>query len=132
MINRLIDFSLDNRLIVLIGWLLVVALGVHQSAASPGEWERSLAAAHRLLARGGFLLTANFTPRMTAGGKPLEALGDHVYRGFASGLSVLREAPAEEAALARRGFPAWTPPVTVDRKTEDGLRSTVNGLYRRA
>ncbi|MCB9915639.1 MAG: efflux RND transporter permease subunit [Planctomycetes bacterium] len=28
MVNRLIDFSLDNRLIVLIGWLLVVALGL--------------------------------------------------------------------------------------------------------
>lgn len=28
MVNRIIDFSLDNRLIVLIGWLLVVALGL--------------------------------------------------------------------------------------------------------
>jgi len=28
MINKLIDFSLDNRLIVIIGWLLVVALGL--------------------------------------------------------------------------------------------------------
>ena len=28
MINKLIDFSLDNRLIVVIGWLLVVALGL--------------------------------------------------------------------------------------------------------
>jgi cobalt-zinc-cadmium resistance protein CzcA len=28
MVNKLIDFSLDNRLIVIIGWLLVVALGL--------------------------------------------------------------------------------------------------------
>lgn len=28
MINKLIDFSLDNRLIVIIGWLLIVALGL--------------------------------------------------------------------------------------------------------
>lgn len=28
MVNRIIDFSLDNRLIVVIGWLLVVALGL--------------------------------------------------------------------------------------------------------
>jgi SAM-dependent methyltransferase len=110
---------------------LVVALGVHQSAATAEEWRRSLDAVARRLARGGFLLTANFTPRMTAGGKSLEPLGDDVYRGFASGLSVLREAPAEEAALVARGFRAWTPPETVDRETDDGLRSTVNGLYLR-
>ena len=35
MINRLIDFSLDNRLIVLIGWLLVVALGVDSMRKLP-------------------------------------------------------------------------------------------------
>jgi len=28
MVNKLIDFSLDNRLVVLIGWLLIVALGL--------------------------------------------------------------------------------------------------------
>ena len=110
---------------------VVVALGVHQSARTPEEWERAIGAAVRLLARGGYFLTANFTPRMTAGGKPLEALGDDVYRGFASGDSVLREAAPEQAALARHGLRPWTPPVTVDREIEDGLRSTVNGLYLR-
>jgi cobalt-zinc-cadmium resistance protein CzcA len=35
MIHRLIDFSLDNRLLVLIGWLLVVVLGVRSLATLP-------------------------------------------------------------------------------------------------
>jgi hypothetical protein len=54
-----------------------------------------------------------------------------VYRGFASGLSTLREAPEEEAAMAGHGFRTWIPGVTVDRKIEKGLRSTVNGLHLR-
>ena len=29
MIRRIVNFSLDNRLLVIIGWLLAVAVGVH-------------------------------------------------------------------------------------------------------
>ncbi len=35
MIKRIIDFSLDNRLIVMIGWLLVVALGIRAMQQMP-------------------------------------------------------------------------------------------------
>lgn len=35
MINRIIDFSLDNRLLVVIGWLLVVAIGVRSLGELP-------------------------------------------------------------------------------------------------
>jgi cobalt-zinc-cadmium resistance protein CzcA len=35
MINRIIDFSLDNRLLVVIGWLLVVGIGVRSLSELP-------------------------------------------------------------------------------------------------
>src|SRR3989304_674657 len=37
MMTRIIDFSLDNRLLVLMGWLLGVAGGIHSIAELPIE-----------------------------------------------------------------------------------------------
>lgn len=112
---------------------LVVALGVYHNAESPREWNRALAETRRVLARGGRLLIANFTPRTDPTGEGVEPVPGmpHVYRGFPSGLTYLLEGPDLDASLAAHGMFPHTPTVTVERATEKGRRVTANAFYVR-
>lgn len=112
---------------------LVVALGVYHNAGSRQAWDRSVAETARVLARGGLLLTSDFSPRSEPRGEPLRRLGDssHRYEGFASGPLFLLEAAALDREMARHGlFPA-APTEAVRVPTDEGHRVTVNGLYRK-
>jgi SAM-dependent methyltransferase len=114
---------------------LILALGIFQAARSREEWDRTLAASSRVLARGSLLLVASHTPRFLPESGPLVPVpGEpHVYRGMESGPSFLVDGPTLDREMARYGLVPWTPTVTVERATEGGgRRATANALYRRA
>jgi len=114
---------------------LVVALGILQAAGSRQEWDRSLSATRRVLARGALLLVANHTSRyLPSSGALIPVPGEpHVYRGMDSGPSFLIEAPQLDGEMQRFGFVPWVPTASVERPTEEGgRRATANALYRRA
>jgi len=110
---------------------LGVALGVFQSAAGAAEWDRALAESARVLTAGGYLLVADFTPRMNPGGAGLRAVAGepHVYDGFASGRSYLLDGPELDAAFGAHGLEPWVPTEVVEKSLESGVRSTANALY---
>jgi SAM-dependent methyltransferase len=113
---------------------LVVALGIYQAARSGEEWNRSLTATSRVLARGGLLLVASHTNRFLPESGPLVPVpGEpHVYGGMKSGPSFLVDAPTLDREMARCGLVPRIPTVTVERATEGGgRRATANALYRR-
>jgi SAM-dependent methyltransferase len=112
---------------------LVVALGVYHNAHDRTQWDRSLAETARVLAPGGLLLVANFTPRTDPNGEgtvPVEG-EHHVYIAFGSERVYLLEQDELDAEMARYGFEPVTPSETVTKKTESGRRVTVNALYRK-
>ena len=111
---------------------LVVALGIFQEAEDEAEWERSLAETARVLAPGGRLLVAAFTPRTALDGRTLEHVPEtrFVYRGHRSGGTMcLVEAPELDVELARFGFRTEVPTETVVRAAGTGQRVTANGRY---
>jgi len=111
---------------------LIVALGVYHNAASGGEWDRALAEAHRVLARGGRLLVSDFTDKLDPEGKGLTRVeGEpHVFLGTSSGRVYLLSAGELDREMIRHGFTPFAPTATVTRETENGgRRVTANGLF---
>ena len=112
---------------------LVVALGVHHSARSREEWERSVAELARVLRPDGRLLFSQFTPETDLTGEGIVPVPGEpgVYDGFPSGRAVLLTAGALDAALAKHGFEPLEPTATVRVDLERGRRVSANGLYVR-
>ena len=81
---------------------LVIALGVFHCAASGEEWHRAVAEAARVLAPGGRLLVAVFTPETDLHGRGIEPVPDepNVYSGFSSGRTFLLDRASLDRAMA--------------------------------
>jgi hypothetical protein len=112
---------------------LVVALGIYHCAASQAAWDKALRETVRILAPRGRLLVAHFTPRANPRGLPLTpAPGErHLYTGFRSGPHILLDRDDLDAEMRRHGLHPAVASVTVTRRTERGVRVTVNALYRK-
>lgn len=113
---------------------LVVALGIFHVAASDEEWARALDEAARVTRPGGRCLVANFAPgtgRLAAPGRKIEGTR-FTHDGLRAGRSSFLTAPELDAEFSHRGFTPEVASETVDRRTEDQRRVTVNALYRKA
>ncbi len=112
---------------------LVVALGVFHCAASADEWHRAVAEAVRVLAAGGRLLVAVFTPETDLHGTGIHPVpGEpHVYSGFSSGRTFLLDREDLDRAMADHGLEPEVPSRTVRVALEKGRRVVVNALYRK-
>lgn len=112
---------------------LVVALGIHHNAASESEWQATVAETARVLAGGGRVLVASFTPASLPGGRALERVAGepHVFAGFESGPMFLLDADALDREMARHGLRAEVATETVRVETNPGRRVTANALYRK-
>ena len=112
---------------------LVLALGIFQEAETYAEWTRTLAEAARVLAPGGLLLIANFSPRSQPRGEPLKAVdGEPFVYVWPDGRgATLLEPPDLDREMATHGLVPETPTVAVKAPRPRGVRVTVNGLYRR-
>lgn len=112
---------------------LVVALGVYHHARDRGDFRRSLSETARVLAPGGELLTATFSPASSPDGEPLEPVPDrdHLWRGFSSGPLYLLEGGELDREMARHGLVPARATETVTGDHDGGTRVTVNGHYRR-
>ena len=112
---------------------LVVALGLYQNAESLEEWRTALDETARVLASGGLLLVAHFTPEVDLTGEGTRPVPDQpgVYEGMPGGRAVLVDAPTLDAAMERRGLRPAERSDTVRVETERGRRVTVNALYRK-
>lgn len=114
---------------------LVVALGVFQNAQSWGEWEDAVAEADRVLAAGGRMLVAHFSPEtdLTGEGLVRRVPGEHhVFDGLPGGRHVLLTVEELDAELARFALHPMVPTTTGTTVTETGKRVSVNGLYRKS
>jgi SAM-dependent methyltransferase len=120
-----------------LGWALdasfqlVVALGIYHCAQSRAEWDCALSETARVLVSGGKLLVSVFTPETDLTGRGIVPVpGEpHVYEGFESGRSVLMDAAALDAELARHGFVPLVPTAIARPRVEVGRRVSANGLY---
>ena len=111
---------------------LVVALGVHHSAASWEEWQRAADETARVVAPGGRLLFNQFTPGVDLTGDGVTPVpGEpHVYDGFPAGRAVLLEADELDREWAERGLEPEVESETKRVELEDGTRRvSVNALY---
>ncbi len=113
---------------------LIVALGIYHSARNRAMWERSLDETARVLAPSGLLLVAHFAPRtdpMGDGTRPVDG-EPGLYDGLPSGRHLFVDVAELDAAAAKRGLTPERPSELVEKKSEKGLRVTVNALYRKA
>jgi SAM-dependent methyltransferase len=112
---------------------LLLALGIFQEAESYEEWTRTLSEAVRVLAPGGRLLIANFSPRSQPRGKSLEPVPGEpfVYQWPDGRGATLLEPEDLDAEMALHGLEAEVPTQAVEAQRERGWRVTVNGLYRK-
>ncbi len=112
---------------------LVVALGVYHNAASDEAWERALSETARVLAPGGLVLVANFTPRFEPQGAALRRVAGtrHLFEGFDAGPLCLLDAAELDGEMARHGLAPLVPTETVETPTDSGRRVTANALYRK-
>lgn len=112
---------------------LVVALGVYHCASSREEWDRSLDESARVLAPGGRLLVAVFTPETDLHGTGIRLVSgeEHLYDGFSSGRTFLVDAETLDAQMAQRGLTPAAPTKTVSVPLEKGRRVVANALYQK-
>ena len=112
---------------------LVVALGIYHCASSHREWSLALDESARVLAPGGRLLVAVFTPETDLHGTGVHPIpGEpHVYSGFSSGRTYLVDAATLDGEMAGRGMLPVVPSETVRVEQEKGRRVVVNALYER-
>lgn len=110
---------------------LVVALGLYHNATHQIQWNRALLETARVLSPKGKVLVSNFSPRCDPAGTGLSAVeGEpNVYEGFGSGRHYFVEADQLDREMARLGLVPAVPTETVVKKTDNGKRVTVNGLY---
>jgi SAM-dependent methyltransferase len=110
---------------------LVLALGVHHTAGSREEWQRSLAETRRVLAPGGKVLVANQTDGYDPDGTGLTPVpGEPDVYERTSGRSYLVSAEVLDADMARVGLVPLVPTETVRRENDrGGVRVTANALY---
>jgi hypothetical protein len=76
-------------------------------------------------------LVSNFSPQCDPAGMGLSAVDGepNVYEGFGSGRHYFVEADQLDREMAGFGLCPEVPTETVVKKTENGQRVTVNGLY---
>lgn len=112
---------------------LVVALGIFHCASDSREWSRALDESARVLAPGGRLLVAVFTPETDLHGTGIHPVPGEprVYSGFSSGRTYLVDAPTLDAEMADRSLEPAVPSKTVRVDLEKGRRVVVNALYRK-
>jgi len=112
---------------------LVVALGIYHNAKSGDDWESSLGETSRVLASGGRLLVAVFTPETDLTGQGVTPVSGEplVYEGFPSGRAVLVDSQTLDAEMARYDLTLAAPSETVTTAREIGQRVTVNALYQK-
>jgi SAM-dependent methyltransferase len=113
---------------------LVLALGIWHSAADWGEWRRAVAAATRVLSRGGLLLLSHFTPATDLTGDGVRAVAGepHTYQGFESGRAVLLEAEELVKQLRAHGLEPVQPLTVLVTEKDGGRRVSATGeLVRR-
>ncbi len=110
---------------------LVVALGIYHCAGSQAEWSRALDESARVLAPGGRLLVAVFTPETDLHGTGVHPIPGkpHLYSGFSSGTTYLVDAATLDAEMADRGLEPVVQSRTVRVELEKGRRVVVNALY---
>ncbi|MCA9835787.1 MAG: class I SAM-dependent methyltransferase [Trueperaceae bacterium] len=116
---------------------LVVALGVYQDAESFEIWQQAVTESARVLKRGGLCLVAQFAPDHQPHGKQARAVeGEpHVFVGASRDDErrlTLLDASEMDKEFARVGLFPKTATEQVQRTTEKGFRSTVNGLYQKS
>jgi SAM-dependent methyltransferase len=113
---------------------LVVALGIYHGAEGRAGWDRAIDETVRVLAPGGQVLVASFSPRSDPKGEGLKAVpgAPHMYEGIESGPLYLLAAEELDAGALRHGLVPVVPTETVTVPTELGQRVTVNALYRKA
>jgi len=110
---------------------LVLALGVYHNAAGREDFDCALSETARVLAPGGQVLVAIFSPRSAPKGEPLVGVSaaEGLYAGFDSGTLYLLEADELDRAMSAHGMEPSEPTVTVSAATLEGYRMSVNGLY---
>lgn len=113
---------------------LVVALGVYHNAGSREEWDAALAETARVLAPGGLVLVATFTPRTDLTGRGIQSVrgSPDVYDGLPAGRAFLVEAPRLDEEMAGHGLSPVKASQTVDVATGSGRRVVVNGLFQKS
>ena len=112
----------------------LIALGIHQQAASLEEWDLAVRESARVVRSDGLMLVAHFGVGTDLTGHSGNALaGPHLYEIREGHPSVLFAADELDARLADHGFEAIEPTETVTRPHEGGgQRVTLNGFYRKA
>jgi ubiquinone/menaquinone biosynthesis C-methylase UbiE len=112
---------------------LIVALGIYHNAESRQEWNEALSETSRVLASGGELLVAVFTPETDLTGEGVTAVEGEplVYDGFPSGRAVLMDEATLEREMARYDLTLAAPAEVVTTPRAPGQRVSINALYRK-
>ncbi len=114
---------------------LVVALGIFHQAETWADWENAIAEADRVLAAGGRMLVAHFTPETDPTGQGVRPVpGElHVYDGLSGGRpGTLLSAEELDAELGRFALHPMAPTTIGQTVTDTGKRVSANGLYRKS
>jgi len=111
----------------------IIALGVIQDAQSEQEWQDTVTDCVRVLKPKGKLLIAHFSQDSNPHGKGLKLVKGtkQLYTGFAQGRKLnLLTAKELDERLLEHGLVSIEKTGTVKVNTQNGYRSTVNGLYQ--
>lgn len=112
---------------------LVVSLGLLHNAEDWSEWRRAAAETARVLASGGRLIVAHFTPETDLTGEGVRPVpGEtHLYEGLPGGPGILLTPEELDDALAGVGLRPEVPTSTGETILDPGRRVSANGLYRK-
>lgn len=110
---------------------LVLALGVYHNASGHADFNHALTETSRVLAPGGQVLVAIFSPESAPKGEPLVRVSadERLYAGFDSGSLYLLDPDELDLAMAGHGLVPAEPTVAARAATLEGFRISVNGLY---